>query len=355
MSTYFVSESDFVRLLDHLQEQSRVYVAQPVEESDTMVFRLREEGEQFTYTGFRATQSLKPFLFAAKEKVAGYPLPLGSETLPEVAPLTIVGAAACDLVALRTLDAVFISEDFTDIFYAERRANTLIVSIECTEPRDTCCCTLLGNKPYAEDGFDLNLAKVEGGFFVETGSEKGEKVVDEQNTLFSNATDGMLAARDSARDAATRKVQEINREVELSTSRQEILKRAPESPEWHPHVRTCVECAACLFSCPTCHCFLLHDRKADQAFERTKAWDVCIYAGYSRMAGGGTPRPFVVERFRHRFVHKYDQIVDRYGIEGCSGCGRCIEACPGLIDFRKVFKALESMGSSSKVEQGVGA
>jgi ferredoxin len=355
MSTHFISEENFVRLLDHLQEQSRVYVAQPVEESETMVFRLREEGEPFAYTGFRATQSLKPFLFAAKEKVAEYPLPLGCETLPETVPLTVVGAAACDLAALRTLDAVFMSEDVSDIFYAERRAKTLIISMECTEPRDTCCCTLLGNKPYAEDGFDLNLAKAEGGFVVKTGSDKGQKVVDDSNILFSNATEGMLAARESARDAATRKVQEINRDVELSRSRQEVLKRAPENREWYPHVRTCVECAACLFSCPTCHCFLLHDRQGDRAFERTKVWDGCIYAGYSRMAGGGTPRPLVVERFRHRFVHKYDQILERYGIEGCSGCGRCIEACPGLIDFRKVFKALESMGSSSKVEQGASA
>ena len=131
------------------------------------------------------------------------------------------------------------------------------------------------------------------------------------------------------------------------------MRLAPEDPEWYPHVKTCVECAACLFSCPTCHCFLLYDQKGERAFERTKVWDGCIYAGYSRMAGGGTPRAFVAERFRHRFVHKYDQIVDRYGMEGCSGCGRCIEACPGLIDFRKVFKALDSMGANPKVARGV--
>ena len=355
MSTRFIPEENLVRLLDHLQDRGRVFMAETVEETGKITFRVRQEGDGFTYTGFRATQSLKPFLFAAKEKVAEYPLPSGTETLPTVEHVSVVGAAACDLVALRTLDAVFISEDFTDCFYDARRANTLIISVECTEPRDTCFCTLLGNKPYAESGYDLNLAKAEGGLIVETGSEKGESIVQKQSGLFRDATAEMLAARDKARRVALEKVQAINRDAAVSRSRREILENAPEDPEWYPHVKTCIECAACLFCCPTCHCFLLYDQQGAENFERLKVWDACVYAGYSRMAGGGTPRPFLVERFRHRYVHKFDQIVERYGIEGCSGCGRCIEACPGNIDMRTVLKALDSMGSAQKAAQNVTA
>jgi heterodisulfide reductase subunit C len=219
----------------------------------------------------------------------------------------------------------------------------VIISADCTDPYETCCCTLLGNKPHVESGYDLNISKVEGGFIVEPGSEFGKKLLQEHSSLFRTATAEMISARAATRDATTRKVEAINREMGLTRRRQEIIRSAPGDPAWYPHVRTCVECAACLFSCPTCHCFLLYDQKGRQAFERAKAWDVCIYAGYSRMAGGGSPRPFVVERFRHRFRHKYDQIVERYGMEGCSGCGRCIEGCPGLIDFRKVFRALDRM------------
>jgi len=349
MSTRFISEGNFLKLLDHLAERGRVFVAEAVEETGKMAFRTRQEGEGFKYTGFRATQSLKPFLFIAREKVAEYPCPAGSETLPAAEHVTVVGAAACDLTALRTLDAVFLSEDVKDCFYAERRANTLIISMECTEPRDTCFCTLIGNKPYPEDGYDLNLAKAGAGYLVEIGSEKGQSIVDEQSSLFRDAMKETLAAREKAREDATRRVEEINRDVEVSRSRQEILKHAPEDEQWYSHVKTCVECAACLFCCPTCHCFLLYDQKGAENFERLKVWDACVYAGYSRMAGGGTPRAFLVERFRHRYVHKFDQIVERYGIEGCSGCGRCIEACPGNIDMRKVFRALDSMVSAEKV------
>lgn len=112
--------------------------------------------------------------------------------------------------------------------------------------------------------------------------------------------------------------------------------------EWQEGVSTCVECGACLFACPTCYCFLLHDYpvKGGGAV-RAKAWDACIYGGYHLMAGGGSPRADLVKRFRNRWLHKFDYFVDAFGFESCCGCGRCISCCPGQIDLRKVIKSLE--------------
>ena len=33
---------------------------------------------------------------------------------------------------------------------------------------------------------------------------------------------------------------------------------------------------------------------------RTKLWDACLYGGFARTAGGGTPRPYRAERLRNR-------------------------------------------------------
>jgi len=76
-------------------------------------------------------------------------------------------------------------------------------------------------------------------------------------------------------------------------------------------------------------------------FQRIKEWDACSYAGYSRMAGGSSPRLGLMERFRHRYLHKFEYFPKNFGFEACTGCGRCIEGCMGKIDMRKVLKELD--------------
>ena len=62
--------------------------------------------------------------------------------------------------------------------------------------------------------------------------------------------------------------------------------------------------------------------------------------GFARVAGGGNPRPQLWMRLRNRFEKKFDffpQVADTYA---CTGCGRCISACPAQIDIRNVLKRL---------------
>jgi predicted aldo/keto reductase-like oxidoreductase len=44
------------------------------------------------------------------------------------------------------------------------------------------------------------------------------------------------------------------------------------------------------------------------------------------------------ERWRQRFMHKFSYIPYLHGLLGCTGCGRCLEACPSRIDIREVVK-----------------
>ena len=166
----------------------------------------------------------------------------------------------------------------------------------------------------------------------------------QHSPLFSPVKPEQLTARDHKRAETTRKVEEINKDYGLSKNRRELLEIQRESEEWYGHVRTCIECGACLFSCPTCHCFLLYDQEGDTAeFQRVKEWDACVYAGYSKMAGGGSPRFGLMERFRHRYLHKFEYYPKNFGFEACTGCGRCVEGCMGNIDMRKTFKALDKI------------
>ncbi|HET6430574.1 MAG TPA: 4Fe-4S dicluster domain-containing protein [Phycisphaerae bacterium] len=39
-------------------------------------------------------------------------------------------------------------------------------------------------------------------------------------------------------------------------------------------------------------------------------------------------------------LHKFSYSPRQYGLVGCVGCGRCVDACIGAIDIREVVKEL---------------
>ncbi|MBI4982929.1 MAG: 4Fe-4S dicluster domain-containing protein [Candidatus Omnitrophica bacterium] len=45
-------------------------------------------------------------------------------------------------------------------------------------------------------------------------------------------------------------------------------------------------------------------------------------------------------RLRNRYLKKFDFFIDNLGEQGCCGCGRCIDVCPGKIDIRYILRKL---------------
>ena len=343
MKIFFISSKHFDDLLESLSKQCAVYVPKKIEGS--WVYRKYVSGSPFEFNDTCAIQPAKSFMFVAAEKVAEYPSGEPDKVI-KAEPVAIIGMKACDVRGLECLDAQFLTGDFIEPFYEARRKNSIIITTECYNPENTCFCNLMAIVPFVKEdtgakGIDLNISVAQGGFLLDALSEKGQKIVDENKTLFNEPSSAMLQERDKKRAELIAKLEAINKDYKTSKSRKELLREKLLSDKWQIAVEPCVECGACLFVCPTCHCFLLYDQKAGGKNERFKVWDACIYSGYARMAGGGSPRPRHLERFRHRFLHKYDYFVDNFKIEACTGCGRCIRGCMGNIDIRKVFKLMD--------------
>lgn len=333
-------------LLGRLMARMRVFrpVAQTGRHgSASYSYTLQRKGMPYLFTGFRPEEPLKFHYFAGRMTVAEYPSPHSRAPWDDTPETAVIGAAACDVAALRSLDVIFLQKDWTDHFYRARRERTLLISADCTEPRDTCLCTKAGIGPFATQGYDLNISSVTTGYIVESGSPKGDELLEREADLFAVPEETLLDERARNRKLTTHQVDTINREYTLSVTRPELLRMIRESDEWREHVKTCVACGACLFACPTCHCFVLSDHEdAPGRFARVKAWDACSYGGYSRMAGGSSPRLGLTERFRHRYLHKFEYYPVNFGFEACTGCGRCIAGCMGRIDMRRVFTALDA-------------
>jgi ferredoxin len=291
------------------------------------------------YADIRTPQPLKSFFYPPAEKVARYPKE--EEQKAEYAARIIIGVKACDVYALNIIDRVYRDGEYPDPNYVKNRELNFIISSDCLDAADFCSCTLMNCKPYLDKEFDINIAPLNGQILFEVGSKKGEEFRQQYFASAKEATKAQIEKRDKNRAAIVEKLGQINQEFKYYQSHQHTVDRHLHSKEWHDLSKTCVECGICTQICPTCHCFLFYDQPNEDKFDRIKVWDSCFFAGYSRMAGGLTPRLSLADRFKNRFYHKFDSFVTNFEVEACTGCGRCSEGCMGEIDLRKVLLELE--------------
>lgn len=337
----YISVDNFAKLLENLKEDYHIFA--PV----------KNRGQRFykEYTGaidgmivgeVRPFEPLKAFFSRAREIVAEGFKPDVPHSKDK--PFCIVGVKACDLKGFKIQDYVFWSQDYQDTFYIKSRQDNLIISADCTCTIDTCFCLALGVMPFPQEDFDINLSAVKAGFIVEAGSPKGGAVVEKYDSLFEEAKEEAVSARDWQREKVAGEVEKNLKENDVP--HQDIYKGAIEknydSDIWSDEARTCVECGACNTICPTCHCFLLYDQKDEDRMARLRIWDSCMIKDFARVAGGANPREHLWMRLRNRFEKKFDFFPKVAEIYACTGCGRCISACPAKIDIRKVLKRLTS-------------
>ncbi len=323
----YLAFSLFHSFLEKLAEEFKVFV--PSKEGNLVKWKEWSKGDE-VFISHRASQSVKRFFFPPREEVFNpkKEIDFSAENL------VFVGLKACDLRALKSLDAVFIEGEFEDPFYKKRRENAIVISIDCTDPSEVCFCNLMGGKPYAEEGFDLNLSLAEDGFIIESGSEKGDKLLERLKDITEEATEDQKEKAEKRRAVALQKLEELNKAYRHFDFKKVVATLREQDDFWMEESFPCVECGACVFTCPTCRCFILYDTAE---LTRKKIWDGCELPMFARVAGGINPRAHKFERFQNRYFCKLGDYEKIYSKPGCVGCGRCISVCPGGIDMRKVI------------------
>lgn len=338
---FLISQENLLKSIVNINQDFPVVM--PVEGEKKYLLKYFEkqswEIDLWSFAAIRTPQPLKSYYYPATQKVAVYPLEKKEED--QFVPLVIIGSKACDIHALQIIDKVYAQGDYTDPYYTKARKEYILITTDCLEAGEFCYCTLMNNQPYPVKDFAMNISSLNGNYLIEVGSDKGKMTLEKYFRGYKKAHESQIKQRNKKRKEIEEAVQEKNKEFIYYRSHQESIEKHLKSPEWADLCKTCVECGTCTQICPTCYCFLLFDFPVEDKFERIKVWDSCFFAGYSRMAGGLTPRLSLSERFKNRFYHKFDSFVTNFGIEACTGCGRCVEGCMGKIDLRRVLHELE--------------
>ena len=343
----FIDSTNFVKLIKKLTAEGELFF--PYRDEENGQFHLKKASgfpleEEFELGGYRAVEPSKGVAQHARVTVAEYPSDNPDEMTnsDNIIPSVVLGAKGCDVTAMFLLDSVQIEGEFTAPLYKIRRDKMFVVAADCDECKETCFCNLLGNNPWPEGGYDLAVSKISGGYLLEAGSERGEKVLAENEKLTSEARKQQVEARDKKRQKVLADLKKNNSQFPDLNGMPEKLREVIGDEIWKELARDCVECGACTNICPTCYCFLLYDRKTDgEHFRRISNWDSCQLTGYARMAGMLNPRASLADRVKHRFYHKYDYLVLSHDNIFCTGCGRCIDACSASIDIREVLGKID--------------
>jgi sulfhydrogenase subunit beta (sulfur reductase) len=331
----FMSVDQWSDFIHHLSSETRLIGPRQIE--GILLYQPVAAASEIEQNFSRPQLSLKEFFFPATEQlltismssIHGNPDIHLKENFDE-SHRVIYGVRPCDARGIQMLDAVFMHTDPVDPHYAARRENTTLIGLACKEAGTTCFCTSMGGAPDANCDVDLMLHELVNGYAVDIVTEKGAALLAGQTYIDHT---GPLPDKATIADHP--------------------IPAAGKWPEnfgeaiWRETAERCIGCRLCAYVCPTCRCFDVRDEalSTGAGYERIRVWDSCTRDGYRLLAGGHNTRPEKEQRLRNRFFCKFDYFEKQYASSACTGCGRCIEACPVQIDITEVLEQLAQEGA----------
>jgi sulfhydrogenase subunit beta (sulfur reductase) len=287
-----------------------------------------EDITKISYNKPKPSTPLKNFFLPVKENVTSEKVLSG--------PRIIIGIPNCDIEGLGLLDDIYLDKEYNDVFYRNRRENTLLISSDCFGIQEHCHCLSYNIKPYSENHADLSVVNLDGTIVLKILSPKGEEFIKSIPAILSTPDNSAIQIIEKKHQETETLLTKSNNGLPDYKKTGELITRS-KNDIWEKYSAKCVSCGACTTICPTCTCFILIDKPG---FEKVKQMDACQYPGFERVAGGEDALFELHNRFRNRYMCKYIWKPEKFTSLACTGCGRCIDGCIGKISKNELFMEL---------------
>ena len=338
MKQVFINKEALVVLIKNLKSSCDEFIAPKYEHLTDIVFGdTKHDGKELLDYEGNSVISPRAFLLPQTDPLFEIKSAKNCEFIPteDKKKRIFYGVRPCDIKALVLTRKFFIADGPVDAPYKRKMDNSVFIGLACGKRCSVeSFCHLMDAGPIAKEGFDLQLIPLSRGYLIEAGSRKGSKIIQKNKKLLSKVLpedkkeikDMLKSFAPMAKRINHKKLAKIMREDKVAQS------------VWDDIGQRCVVCSGCITLCPTCSCFSVSDRLSGDKGTRFRYCDGCVYAGFTRMAGGNMPFPEHKDHIRRFFEHKLNIDVERYGTPSCVGCGRCIETCPGNISIKKFIE-----------------
>ncbi len=335
-----IKHEELQSFLDFLQEKYSVFA--PVKYGKETAFKKITSASEIDKSKYNTNLSPKEIFFPQSEVMFTYTKD-GLKVPSKIEkPIAVWGLRTCDTKSIRMLNRVFANahqvpekEMYKDPYWIDKYHDCLLFSFACNEPLSTCFCNWFDSGPFDNTGSDVFVIDTGEYYLFEGVSETGKIFLSSYNAFQETDENDLRKAADLKKKAEAYMTQPVD-----ISNLKDKLQQLWDDPVWEEISAKCINCGACTYVCPTCHCFDVTDEGKDKKGKRIRLWDTCMFQLFTKEASGHNPRELSVNRVRQRVMHKYNYFVDNYQEFLCTGCGRCVQVCPVNLDIRQVIKKI---------------
>ncbi len=181
--------------------------------------------------------------------------------------------------------------------------------------------------------FDIFLAVQKNDYKIYTGSEDGQRLLDEYGYKDYSHIEYAGPIREEGLDPQMVAIKDA-------------MQNHHNQKIWDDLGKRCMQCGKCTIACPVCFCFRMFDQSNFEpgTGTRNRCWDSCFYNEFTQVSGPAPEAPkhrlmkTTAQKIYFWYEHHFVRTPSSFSLPGCVGCGRCSRTCPAEIDIFVTIK-----------------